>query len=104
MIHITTTIKCPVCGHSAKHEYYYESVGTVEEYIHCVHCGYVYEFSYGSYLEFVNGKEFIWGYTLYKNNTQMCRLFKKIDREMFMARRNWRKGITKRKRGKTYGR
>ncbi len=92
-----TTIKCPVCGRSAKREYYDEVVGTVEDHINCDHCGYTYEFVYGNYVEVVNDKEFIWGYTLYRNYSQMYRLFKKISKEMFMARRNWRKGIAKRK-------
>ncbi len=92
-----TTIKCPVCGNSAKREYYDEVVGTVEEYIQCDHCGYAYGFAYGNYVKFVNNKEFVWNYSLYKNYAQMRRLFKKISKEMFMARRNWRKGITKRK-------
>lgn len=100
VIHITSTTKCPVCGNLAKLEYEIESVGLVEEFICCDHCDYAYEFSYGYYLECVNGKKFGWGYTLYKNYAQMSRLFKRIDREMFMARRNWRKGITKKKMGK----
>lgn len=94
-----STTKCPICNNQAEHEYYIESVGTVEEHIRCNHCGYCYEFTYGAYREYIGDKEFVWSYTIYNDNCACRRLMKKISRTEFMARRNWKKGIRKYNRG-----
>lgn len=92
---MTSTTKCPICNNQTEHEYDVESVGTVEEYIRCNHCGYYYEFAYGAYGEYIGNKEFVWSYTIYNDNCAFRRLMKKINRAKFMARRNWKKGIRK---------
>lgn len=56
------TINCPVCEKEIERTYYYGEYGTEEEFYHCDGCGYGYEFAYGHYIEYVNGKEFPYSY------------------------------------------
>lgn len=81
--------KCPVCNNIAKWEEYSSSWGTEEEYITCSICGYRYQFTYRNYFEAIGNKWFIWDYTM--NPKTHPRLFKKMKRAMFMARRRWKK-------------
>lgn len=81
--------KCPVCGNKAKWKNYSSSWGTEEEYINCPICGYNYQSVYGNYCEEVGNKWFIWCYTMTPKTHP--RLFKKMKRAMFMARRRWKK-------------
>ena len=81
--------KCPVCNNNAKWEEYSSSWGTEEEYITCPICGYRYHFTYGNYFEELGNKWFIWNYTM--NSKTHPRLFKKMKKAMFMARRRWKK-------------
>ena len=81
--------KCPVCGNKADWENYSSSWDTEEEYISCPVCGYRYQFAYGNYFEEVGNKWFVWSYTM--NPKTYPRLFKKMKKAMFMARRRWKK-------------
>jgi predicted RNA-binding Zn-ribbon protein involved in translation (DUF1610 family) len=56
------TINCPVCEKEIERTYYSGEHGTEEEFYHCDGCGYGYEFAYGNYVEYVNGKEFPYTY------------------------------------------
>lgn len=47
-------MKCPICGTVNELTSYSEPFGEVERYYTCGHCGYVEEFSYGSYLDGVD--------------------------------------------------
>ena len=81
--------KCPVCGNKVDWENYSSSWDTEEEYISCPVCGYRYQFAYGNYFKEVGNKWFVWSYTM---NPKTCpRLFKKMKKAMFMARRRWKK-------------
>ena len=81
--------KCPVCGNKVDRENYSSSWDTEEEYISCPVCGYRYQFAYGNYFEEVGNKWFVWNYTM--NPKTYPRLFKKMKKAMFMARRRWKK-------------
>lgn len=81
--------KCPVCGNKVDWENYSSSWDTEEEYISCPVCGYHYQFAYGNYFEEVGNKWFVWSYTM--NPKTYPRLFKKMKKAMFMARRCWKK-------------
>ena len=80
-------ITCPICANQAKWEYYSSPWGLEEEKIDCPHCGYYYQFAYGNYLEAIKGKEYIWHHTTKYTNP----IHKRIKRDVFMARRNWKK-------------
>lgn len=81
--------RCPICNNNIFWDIYTGPLGTEEEYINCPFCKYRYEFIYGGNLLVVGNKYFIWGhYTNRKNNP---RLFKKMDKALFMARRRWKK-------------
>ncbi len=80
-------ITCPICNNQAKWEYYLSPWGLEEEKIDCPHCGYYYQFAYGNYLEAIKGKEYIWHHTTKYTNP----IHKRIKRDVFMARRNWKK-------------
>lgn len=84
---MTKTTKCPICNNQAKWEYYSGPYGIEEEHVNCQKCGYYYEFAYGNYLEVIKGKEYIWHHTTKYTNP----IFKRIKRDLFMARRNWKK-------------
>ena len=84
---MTKTTKCPVCDNQAKWEYWTGPWGIEEERIVCNRCRYYYEFAYGNYVEAIKGKEYIWHYTTKHTNP----IFKRMKRDMFMARRNWKK-------------
>jgi rubredoxin len=62
VINITRKIECPVCGFEIEETIYASEWGTEEECYHCSNCGYGYEFAYGNYLEYINGKEFSYTY------------------------------------------
>ena len=47
-------MKCPICGTVNELKSYSEPLGEVERYDTCGHCGYVEEFSYGSYRDGVD--------------------------------------------------
>lgn len=79
------TIRCPVCGSKANLENYSYSWGTEEEYVICPVCEYRYQFVYGAHFEEVGNKWFIWDYTM--TSKTHPRLFKKMKKAMFMARR-----------------
>ena len=81
--------KCPICNNVADWENYSSSWGTEEEYITCPICGYRYQFFYGNYFEEIGNKWFVWDYTM--NPKTHPRLFKKMKKAMFMARRRWKK-------------
>lgn len=84
------TIKCPVCHSKITDTCYNGPLGTEEEYIDCPKCNYSYEFAYGYHREVVHNKQFIWSYHDY-NQPNIVSFFKKLDKAMFMARRNWKK-------------
>lgn len=93
---MTYRIKCPICNNKIKAERYIdENYITVEEYVDCHYCGYYYQFSYGSYIEVIANKKFIWNYKTYNDNNAFHRLNKQCKRAAFMASRNWKKGIKK---------
>ena len=84
---MTSTTKCPICGHSAKWEYWTGPFGIEEEYIACRVCGYEYEFAYGAYKEVIGNQWFIWGYKTRMSDP----IFKRMKRAEFMAKRRWKK-------------
>lgn len=47
-------MKCPVCGTENKRAYYTESIGIVEDYYNCNHCGYGYEMCCSPVHEYIN--------------------------------------------------
>lgn len=90
----TYEITCPVCDSKVIVEYYTEdSVGIVEEYGNCTHCNYSTQFAYGSYRVSFGKHEFTYSYSIFDNNNERARLFTKMRRAEFMAKRNWRKGL-----------
>lgn len=84
-----TKITCPICHNKAEYTSFAEDIGIVEEYTRCPVCGYRDEMAYGYYLVVVGNKTFSWSYRLEGNNC--IRLFKKLNRAKFAARRNWKK-------------
>lgn len=84
---MTQMIKCPICNDNIKWEYWTGVWGIEEEQIYCQRCGYGYEFAYGGYFEWVKGKEYIWSYRTKWGDP----VHKRIKRDTFMARRNWKK-------------
>lgn len=83
---------CPICGYDAVGNVVYnDERGVVEKYIHCSRCNYYNEYTYGHYVEYFAGHEFVWSYHTKDNElTNLCRKMKRVK---FMARRNWRKGL-----------
>lgn len=93
---VTYETTCPICGGKVIVEYYTEdSVGVVEEYGNCTRCNYSTEFAYGSYGVYFGKHEFTYSYSIFNNNNERARLFTKMRRAEFMAKRNWRKGLRK---------
>lgn len=93
---MTYETTCPVCGGKVIVEYYTEdSVGVVEEYGNCTRCNYSTEFAYGSYGVYFGKHEFTYSCSIFDNNNERARLFTKMRRAEFMAKRNWRKGLRK---------
>lgn len=43
---MTKQMKCPLCGTENERTYRTESVGLVEDYYQCKHCGYFFEMCY----------------------------------------------------------
>ena len=80
---------CPICGSKTNFESYFENIGTIEKYIHCPVCNYRFQFCYGAYFEEIGNKYFI--YFWYDNIFNNPRLFKKINKAMFIARKRWKK-------------
>lgn len=91
-------ITCPICGNPGPDtESFYESgIGVVEEFVRCTQCNYVDESCYGRYHVGFGKYNYYWGYNTYDSNpTGYLRFCKKLHRQMFMAHRNWKKGIRK---------
>lgn len=59
---MTYKINCPVCGNEIDNTHYSSEWGTEEESYGCKNCGYAYEFEYGNYREYINGKEFAYSH------------------------------------------
>lgn len=79
MINITRKIECPVCGIEIEETIYANEWGTEEEYYQCSNCGYGYEFAYGNYLKYINGKEFSYTYrTKEEELTDMYKEYKEM--------------------------
>ena len=55
-------IKCPICNKEIETITYSSEWGIEEESYGCGNCGYAYEFAYGNYIEFINGKRFEYSY------------------------------------------
>lgn len=92
----TYEITCPICGSKVIVEYYTEDSGGVcEEYGNCTRCNYSTEFAYGSYGVYFGKHEFTYSYSILDNNNERARLFTKMCRAEFMAKRNWRKKLRK---------
>ena len=90
------SMTCPICGNDITVEYYPEdSVGIVEEYVNCTRCNYSDEFAYGSYRTSFGRYEFNYGYSLLEDNNAYTLTVKKIHKALFMAHRNWHKGLRK---------
>lgn len=85
----TNFVKCPVCDHQAEQEIWSSEWGIEEAYITCPVCGYRYQFAYGAHFEEIGNKWFIWGHNT--NQNARLKLFKKMKKAMFMARRRWKK-------------
>lgn len=82
---------CPICKNELNVKCYYGDIWIEEEHKDCPCCNYSYEYAYGSYKESFGRYEFIWHYTDIFNPAYD----KKYKRALFMARRNWHKGIRK---------
>lgn len=78
---------CPICGHLLYYEAWRESSYLVEEVSDCNDCGYYYHYSYGNYEMLVKGNWYDWTYATPHN----IPMFKKMDKDFFMAKRNWKK-------------
>lgn len=83
----TTPYRCLICGHNAKRTYYDDEIGILEEEIDCPTCGFYRLFAYGSYLEIVKDKYFIWGYS----TSSDAPVFRRMRKAEFMAKRRWKK-------------
>lgn len=81
---------CPICKTELNVKRY-GSTWIEEEYKYCSCCNYSFEYAYGNYRESFGGYEFIWHYTDMFNPAYD----KKYKKALFMARRNWHKGIRK---------
>lgn len=94
---MTYEITCPICGSKVIVKYYTEdSVGIVEEYGSCTRCNYSTEFAYGAYGVYFGRYEFKYSCSIFNDNNERARLFTKMRRAEFMARRNWHKGLRER--------
>lgn len=82
-------IKCPVCKNKIEYIYYTGCYGIEESYISCPYCNYSEDFLYGNVRTLINNKEYIECY----NDSQNYKVLvnKKLHKEFFMARRNWKK-------------
>ena len=90
---------CPICNNPSPSmkEYYDSDIHmVVEEYIDCETCGYSYEFAYGHSRESFEKYDFYWSHSTKFNDV----MFKRKSKKMFMARRNWKKGLRKYERNK----
>lgn len=89
-------IICPICGHKAVDKCYIEeNMGIVEEYVNCTCCNYSDEFVYGNYTTTFGNYEFNYSHSVLNNDNTYALVIKKLHRAIFMARRNWRKGLRK---------
>jgi predicted RNA-binding Zn-ribbon protein involved in translation (DUF1610 family) len=70
-------INCPVCEQEIERTYYSGEHGTEEEFYHCDVCGYGYDFAYGNYMEYINGKEFPYSYLTQEDDP----VYKEIEEE-----------------------
>lgn len=80
---------CPICKTELNVKCYYGDIYIEEEHKYCHCCNYSYEYAYGSYRESFGKYEFMWHYTNISNHAYN----KKYKEALFMARRNWRKGM-----------
>ena len=88
---LNTSRKCPICGSKFIHnEYWIESI-RCEEYDKCPKCTYGENFEYGHYYVAFYKHEFIWSY--YTSWNELRRIQKKLDKALFMAKRNYKKGL-----------
>ena len=83
--------KCPICGSKFIHDEYWIEFNRCEEYDKCPKCTYEEDFEYGHYCIAFHKHEFIWSY--YTSWNELRRIQKKLDKALFMAKRNYKKGL-----------
>ncbi|MDF2615400.1 MAG: hypothetical protein K0Q47_55 [Sedimentibacter sp.] len=91
--------ECPVCKTKITKIYYNDLGHLAEEFYSCHHCGYGYQYAYGSTLEYVNGKEFNYDYKtdidekVFKNIAEEIKLLKTLienqDEDLIAASKYW---------------
>ena len=86
--------QCPICSlkesQGLKHSYYDSSWGVEEEFYYCPRCEYSYEYSYGNYIEYIGHYCFMWHYSSY-SKSYFSQFIKKNLKELYKAKRNWKK-------------